>query len=189
MIIVTITGPSASGKTTLLHKLMQEGEYEEVPGYSTRPPRENDAGESNYVFVSEEDFAENKDDFCEIIEIYGNTYGRKWDDILKIVSRGKVPVVIITYEGIEVYKKVAKFLNLELVTVWVGGDIQTLTERQAKRVESRIDNLEDEMKRYKLHSWDIVVKSFNESTENKVIQNLMKYIPAAVKQKSGRFWT
>ena len=185
MKLITITGPSAAGKTTLLRKLEQVTNVQELKGYTTRAPR--DENDENYEFITHEDFERDKETFCEIIELYGDMYGRKWNDILDIVNNKKIPVAIVSPEGIEIYKKVCKTLGLEHITVWLGGEKSVLKERQLQRVTERLGNLSDELAWYKKHNWDIVINSFTKTTQNKVLQNLNKYL--GIGKKLGRVWT
>ena len=184
--IVTITGPSASGKTTLTNLLVDTGKFKIVPGYVTRPRREGDTGDDNYVFLTDEEFEEQRDDFCEVIELYGNKYATKWNDILNISKEGKTAIVVLTPEGVAQYKEVAKALELPLVKIWLGNKIDVLLGRMEYRQDR---DLQKELSWYKGGGWDIVVDKFNEETQDKVVNNILKFGPLIAKRKIGRIWT
>lgn len=185
MKLITITGPSASGKTTLVRKLEERTNVTELKGYTTRAPR--DENDENYEFIAHEDFEKDKEAFCEIIELYGDTYGRKWNDILEITQSGGIPVAIVSPEGVDVYNKVCKTLGLQHITIWLGAEKSVLKERQMLRKTDRLNNISEELSWYKLHNWNIVVNSFTKDTERKVVGNLHKYLSSD--KMRGRLWT
>lgn len=182
--ILTITGPSASGKTTLCNLLVETGKFKAIPGYVTRPPREK--GDENYIFISDEEFESQRKEFCEVIELYGNKYATKWNDILAIKEEGKFPLVVLSPEGVEQYKEVSKTLGIPLVKLWLGNKVEVLMQR-AKGREGR--DFEKELSWYKTHSWDIVVNSFTEETREAVLHNVQKFCPLVASRRVGRIWT
>lgn len=184
MIIVAITGPSGSGKTTFVNSLPKEV-YEEVPGYTSRPRRHS--GDENYVFLSDEDFESN--DFCEVVEFRGYKYGRKWNDILEVVSNGKIPVVIVETGGISRYTEIARLLGFHLFKVWIGGDTTVLKKRILSDRPSRLDGLVEEISHYKNHSWNFVCKQLNNSNIDRVKENFTRTVPLVKKYPKIRFWS
>lgn len=184
MIIVAVTGPSGSGKTTFVNSLPQEI-YQEVPGYTSRPRRDN--GDENYTFLSEEEFDSN--DFCEVIEFRGYKYGRKWNDILDIVRSGKIPVVIVETDGITRYSEISRLLGLYLFKTWIGGNIEVLKERILSDRPDRLNGLTEEISHYKNHSWNFVCKHLNNSNIDKVKENFVRTVPLIKKYSKIRFWS
>lgn len=188
-ILVAITGPSASGKTTFVSSLPSET-FKEVIGYTSRPRRDN--GDENYQFISEEDFEDKE--FCEVIEFRGHKYGRKWNDILDTVREGKIPVVIVETEGIDRYTEIAKLLGFSLFKVWIGGEENTLsdrikTERQEEEIEVRIQNLKDELAAYKNHSWNFVCKQLNDANFSRIKEKFIRTVPLITRYPKIRFWS
>lgn len=189
MILVAVTGPSASGKTTFVNSLPKEV-YREVPGYTSRPRRGN--GDDTYTFISEEEFEDK--DFCEVIEFRGHKYGRKWNDILEILQENKIPVVIVETDGIIRYTEISKLLRISLFKAWIGGMEEVLreriiSERPSEEVEKRINNLHEEIAHYKNHSWNFVCKQLNNANIAKVIENFVRTVPLIKKHSKIRFWS
>lgn len=53
--IVYIMGKSSSGKDTIYNRLLQEGSFKTVVGYTTRPMRQGETDGKEYYFVNEEE--------------------------------------------------------------------------------------------------------------------------------------
>ena len=95
MKILVFIGPSGSGKSTLIRQLQRRGIVEVTPSWTTRPPRENEAGAGiDHRFVSEERFSELQADgfFLEVIEMFGFRYGLP---TVHTPAKGKVPAILV----------------------------------------------------------------------------------------------
>lgn len=96
--LVSITGPSGVGKTTLLHNLIKK-----LPGakplisYTTRDPRPSDEpGEYSYVSKEEFDALAQSGAFLWEAHTYVNRYGTKKEDVDRALSSGfYLPVLVI----------------------------------------------------------------------------------------------
>ena len=67
--IIAICGKSASGKDTLLQRMIkQHPEMHEIVSCTTRPPREGEVDGKNYFFLSQSDFV-HKDTIGEMLEV------------------------------------------------------------------------------------------------------------------------
>lgn len=76
--ILILTGKTASGKDTLMHRLLQiYPHFKKVITTTSRALREGEKDGQDYFFISREEF-QNKiqnDDFIEYVEYAGNLYG------------------------------------------------------------------------------------------------------------------
>ena len=54
--LLILTGPTCSGKTTVAKILEQDHDFSRLVTYTTRPKRENEVEGVDYYFVSEEEF-------------------------------------------------------------------------------------------------------------------------------------
>ena len=114
---VVISGPSGTGKSTLLKRLMAE--YPNKFGFSvsntTRKPREGEVNGVHYHFISVDQFRKAIDDreFVEWAEFSGNYYGTTFKGIEDVMKKGKTCLLDIDMQGVKAIKDSklnAKFL-------------------------------------------------------------------------------
>jgi len=108
--IVTISGPSSSGKSTIAKALSEKMRASMVPSYMTREPRPNEQQGVDGYFVSVERFEDmiNNGDFTtkEGVNLWvkqknGEYYGRRVSDFM-----GSKPVVVdVNFEGLRKMRK------------------------------------------------------------------------------------
>jgi len=76
--IIVISAPSGTGKTTICRKLLEEfPDMGFSVSYTTRKPREGEIEKGEYRFVSITDFQRmiEEDEFVEWVKIFGDYYG------------------------------------------------------------------------------------------------------------------
>lgn len=56
--ILILLGKTASGKDSILNKLVLEHGYKKIVTYTTRPMRENEKQDTTYHFISDKEFKE-----------------------------------------------------------------------------------------------------------------------------------
>ncbi len=96
--ILSITGPSGVGKTTLMHNLLQKiPDAQPLTSYTTREPRPTDEpGEYRYISQEEFDRMARSGAFLWEARTYINRYGTKKDDIDRALNEGTyVPILVI----------------------------------------------------------------------------------------------
>ena len=54
--VFIISGPSGSGKDTVLKRIIETNDVNKIIGYTTRPIREGEVNGIDYYFVSKEEF-------------------------------------------------------------------------------------------------------------------------------------
>ncbi|MGB3112356.1 MAG: guanylate kinase, partial [Candidatus Omnitrophota bacterium] len=77
-LIIIISAPSGSGKTTIVNRLLEQTSgLRCLVSYTTRPRRQGETGEKDYIFISNEEFKKKIEtgDFLEWEEVFGNLYG------------------------------------------------------------------------------------------------------------------
>lgn len=110
--IIQITGPSASGKTTLRKKLqkMEAGLMFSVSA-TTRPKRSDEVDGADYYFVSESDFLKmiQNNLFIEYVtpeqSQSGFYYGTLWSEIERIDNEGRFSLLDTDIKGAESVKR------------------------------------------------------------------------------------
>ena len=107
---VVISGPSGSGKSSLIKRL-----FDEFPGcfgfsvsHTTRSPRSGEQDGREYHFVPRETFEElirKGEYFLEHTEFSGNLYGTSRDAIRALQSNGMVCLLDIELNGVRAFKQ------------------------------------------------------------------------------------
>lgn len=97
-----VSAPAGTGKTTLVHMLLQEfPSVAESISYTTRQPRADEVDGVHYHFVSEELFKAMIDssDFLEYVELYGYHYGTSLKWLQEQKRQGKHIILVIDTQG------------------------------------------------------------------------------------------
>ena len=95
--ILIVAGPSAVGKTTVAHRMLElDSRFEFVRSVTTRPCRA-DQFDNEYIYITEEEFRHliNTDGVLEYTIYAGNYYGTPRSEIDRIISEGKIPLLIL----------------------------------------------------------------------------------------------
>lgn len=134
--MLVIIGPSASGKTQIVNKLIEKYNMKKMVTYTTRPMRSLEQNGIDYHFISVEDFKQKIEDgfFLEYVCYNNNYYGTSKSSI------ADDKVVILESEGLKTYIKEAKE-QIKIVFVRCSKEIRRL------RMTSRGDSIESIKKR------------------------------------------
>ncbi len=101
-LLVVLSGPSGSGKGTVLERAMQKNEQLELSvSVTTRAPRAGETDGVNYYFSTPEAFQKRLEEngFLEWAEFCGNFYGTPRDKVEQRLSEGKDVVLEIEVQG------------------------------------------------------------------------------------------
>ena len=131
--ILVLAGPSAVGKTTVMKKILEKHpEFEFIRSATTREKRQ-DAHESEYIYLSIEEFKKQVSDgkMLEYTEFGGNLYGTPASEIERIFDDGKIPLMILDINGV----KSLKLRPRDFITyaVYILADICVLDARLYER--------------------------------------------------------
>lgn len=168
--IMTITGPSCAGKTTLLNQLVTEypDRFVRLVSDVTRPPRPGEKRGEEYDFVSMELFEarEAVGEYAQIVQFRGICYGTRHEVIEKAFESGRVPVRIVEPSGVSQFQKICELVNATLFTIFVKEEPEELLERWLRRVHAEPNpdfeylgervwkTLKEEIGWIKLHRYD-----------------------------------
>ena len=169
--IYALVGPHASGKSTLIHKLVELGVYC-IPVYTTKAPKLHDKDSRITIFLSQSDFL--KKDWIVKVTYKGDYYGILKDDILNAMNNHRVCVTFLTSNGL---KQLSKIFPKNLESIYIMVDYVTLIDRMLKMGYKNIDmkyHLEYAENNGEFENWKItdhVVKNVGqgEKTLNQVL--------------------
>lgn len=141
-LLLCISGPSGIGKTTLIQKLESAGYGQEVRSKTTRDLRPND----RRIQISKKELFElNAAGKClEIIEYDHEFYCITLEDTLKVLETS-VALIDVNEDGLK--QILNANLPVNVVSVYISADAQTLFERQMSRgagsQDSRVETAEN----------------------------------------------
>ncbi|MDL2248832.1 guanylate kinase [Tyzzerella sp. OttesenSCG-928-J15] len=150
--LVIISGPSGSGKGTVVKRLDPEMGYALSISMTTRNPRPGEVHGKDYFFVSEEEFTKARDNngLLEHAVFVGNLYGTPRQYVEEQIQEGKVVVLEIDVEGALQIKE--KFSNAVLIFL-MPPTISELSHRLFNRntenkmtIEQRLIRAKNEIK-------------------------------------------
>lgn len=131
--IYTLTGPSCSGKTTLMKELVKTGKFESLVGFTTRPPRVGEVEGQDYFFLSQEQaqgYIEGGKTL-EHVSFNGHLYGVLTQEVERALATGKIPICILNPHGKYIYEQ--KVPVKDMFRIYVEADLRTLLRRFLSR--------------------------------------------------------
>lgn len=135
-IIVTLTGPSCAGKSTLERMLKRVG-FENVISTTTRPMRGGEVEGQSYHFISKSEFKrlEAQGAFVETVYFNGNYYGISVAEIERVFALGKPVVAVVEPSGLKQIRPFAKDRGWEVFSVWINNPDIVIAERFLRRFD------------------------------------------------------
>jgi len=132
-VIITITGPTCSGKTTFLHNLIKTDErFVQITSTTTRPKREGEKVGSHYHFVTDEKF--DTIEMLESISFSGYRYGAAREDFNAAFGISKIPLLIVEPNGaIQVNEYCKENSDIQHIKVFIATSTSTTMQRLLKR--------------------------------------------------------
>jgi guanylate kinase len=153
--LVIISGPSGTGKTTIVKHLLESGlNLAFSVSATTREPRPDEKHGTDYYFLPVTEFRKKveKEEFVEWEEVYNNIlYGTLKSEMQRIWANGCHVLFDVDVKGGINLKKI--FGNRSIALFIMPPSVDELRKRLAKRgsesaekVKMRIDKAEEEMK-------------------------------------------
>lgn len=177
-ILIIISGPSGSGKGTVVEKLKADPSYALSISATTRQPRNYEQDGVHYFFKSTDEFKKMIEEgkLLEWAEFCGNFYGTPKDYVMGKLNEGLNVILEIEVQGAAQIKKIFP----EAVTVFlIPPDKEELRKRLIGRGTEDIATVEKRLKRASeeielLPHYDFVVV-------NDTVENAVKRINTVVK--------
>jgi len=107
-ILLIISGPSGSGKGTIVGQLCEKNDFALSISATTRKPRENEENGVHYFFHTREEFEQMRDrkELLEWAEFCGNYYGTPRKYVTEQLMQGKNVILEIEVQGALQVKKI-----------------------------------------------------------------------------------
>ena len=157
--ILIVAGPSAVGKTTVAYSLIErDPRFEFVRSVTTRASR-GDSYDNEYIYITIPEFKEliANGGVLEHTEYAGNFYGTPRSEVKRILSEGKIPLLVLDINGVGSLVRNAK--DLSVCGVYVYDNLENVKARLSarflgegadeaskKRYESRVRQNEEDFK-------------------------------------------
>ena len=135
--ILTLTGPSCSGKSTL-EKMLKTAGFENVISTTTRPKREGEIDGMSYYFIDREAFKANQAAGCyiETVEFNGNFYGVSAQEVERVFANNKPVVVVVEPEGLRQIREYAAKNGWRHIAVFINNPPEVIAHRFLERMVS-----------------------------------------------------
>ncbi len=186
-ILITFSGPSGSGKDTVLRQLIANREDVKVSvSMTTRKKRNGEIDGKDYYFVDKEYFkkkiSENK--MLEYAEYADNFYGTPKDPVDEMLKEGKAVILEIEVQGAEKIRNIYP----DVISIFLmPPSVRVLEERLRGRnsedeetINHRLVIAREEIRRASEYDYIVV----NDTIENAVAQ--LDTIIKAERQKTSR---
>jgi len=133
--IVTLTGPTCSGKTYLHDALIKDYGFVKLKSCTTRAMREGEVDGVDYDFISMDEAKSRRanDEFIECTLFSLQYYGVTRTELAEKIATGKPIVVVLEPLGLATYEKVAKELGYRLLKVYVESPLDVRIKRLNNR--------------------------------------------------------
>ena len=144
--LVIISGPSGSGKGTVVKKLSPENNFALSVSMTTRKPRAGEVDGVDYFFCTPEEFVKIRDEdgLLEHAQFCGNYYGTPRFYVERQIKENKFVVLEIDVNGALQVKE--KFDNCVLIFL-VPPTMEELKNRLINRNTETMDTIEDRLYR------------------------------------------
>ncbi len=169
-VIVVISAPSGTGKTTIANRLIKLNKaLTKSISFTTRPPRDNENDHVDYHFINSNEFKKrlNKGYFIECAKIYNNYYGTSVQNLRSITKLGNIPLLNVDYNG---KKHIDKFFNKTVSIFVLPPSRSYLKKRLVKRntdvkceIKKRLSKINEEISKIFLYDYIVVNRDLNKT--------------------------
>lgn len=163
--LITLTGASGSGKTSILKKLVEENVVNCIVTTTTREPRRGEVDGADYHFTTKDAF--DKSQMAEFVEFNGNLYGTSLDEIENAISSKEIYMVILDRKGVG---NLRSLYPNKITAVYLKASKTTCRKRLVRR-----DGLEKGLSRFKA---DRVENLYDDSGYDYVVENKKDFLTA-----------
>lgn len=206
-ILVTVTGPSLTGKSKLASLLKPEG-FEELISTTTRPHRVGEINGVHYHFVDEATFKNMSANKLMIEEVVvgHNFYGVSRPAYDAVISKGLNGVAVVEPHGAQQVGKFCRENNITLHQVFINNPKAVLLKRLLERYKGdvlagianddvyakRLLDMNDKEPQEWIapalngtHHYDQVFDSFSPENEKDIVKQIVEAVKLKLSQKNS----
>jgi guanylate kinase len=157
-----LSGPTGTGKTTLVRRLTAEFPSVVMSvSFTTRKPREGEVPGRDYVFLTEDQFKEHiaHEDFLEHVCLYGDYYGTSRSWVAQRRQERKHVFLVIDTQGARALQSVYPHVSIFIAPPSIDELRRRLMSRRTESEEQlrkRLDWAEHEMQQQQNYEYVIV---------------------------------
>lgn len=179
-ILITLTGPTCSGKSTLESALVSRG-ASRLTSFTTRQPRTGENPGEDYEFLSFEEFGELQaaNALIDYTEHAGHWYGVTGTALNKALAESGVAVWVCDPFGVAHLRQALDSSPVQLLTVYIDNDPSELVRRLLMRFKwDKYGESKDYVRRLMvllqdcsfwrgMETWDMVFDRLDNNTPGK----------------------
>ena len=160
-VLVTLTSPTAAGKSYLFNHIRDVAKLPCLISTTTRPPRAGEREGVDYFFISEEEShrLEAEGEFAELAIYRGVRYGVTKSEFHNKLSQG-IAFLIVEPSGIDHYARPALDAGAEHLKFYIHTDPDV---RQTRFMQRAMDDFDQELMRYQLCEDSTAIKKLFKS--------------------------
>ena len=180
-VLIVISSPSGTGKTTICKKLLEYDKNIHLSvSVTTRKKRKNEVEGVDYYFRSKKDFLnlKSENEFIENALVFENYYGTLKSEVLKQLDNGIDVLIDIDWQGTRLISKEMKgnLIKIFLLPPSINELKNRLSTRNSdslKEINFRMSKALKEIKHYDEYDYVLV----NNNLDN-TFQNIVKILEA-----------
>lgn len=173
--LIVISGPSGSGKGTIIKEVLKN-----MPdliysiSYTTRPKREGEIDGKDYFFIDNDKFKEliEKDFFLEWAKVYDYYYGTSKDFVLNKLNEGKDVILEIEIQGAQKIREIYDKKNVVFIFI-APPDFDELKRRILNRkrgesdeeIKKRMNFAKKELEESKNYDYIVINDNINKTSK------------------------
>jgi len=140
--LVIISGPSGSGKSSVLKELFKMTDYKYSVSATTRKARKGETDGVNYYFITKDEFSEkvSNGEMLEYFEYAGNFYGTLKAPVEKMLGEGHTAVLEIEVNGAANVKKIYPGAVMIFLSPPTCGELEKRLRGRKTETEEAIKN-------------------------------------------------
>lgn len=173
--LIVISGPSGSGKGTIIKEVMKK-----IPdliysvSYTTRPKREGEIEGKDYFFISKDEFEKliDEDFFIEWAKVYDYYYGTSKEFVLNNLNDNKDVILEIEIQGAKKIREIYDKKNVIFIFI-APPDFKELEKRIMNRkrgeteeeIKKRMNFAKKEIEESKNYDYIIINDNINKAVK------------------------